>query len=185
MLKEFGKRFDISSKQGHYLMIDEILNILSGKKKINPHELNRRIETCSYIVKNGKEKLLVGQEAIKFNQRIKARKVPKGLKKLNGQCACEGKVKGLAKIIKNKEDYGKFNASDVLISYATNPNMVPLMKKAAAVVTDEGGITCHAAIVSRELNIPCVIGTRFATATLKDGELIEVDATKGVIRKLN
>ena len=58
------------------------------------------------------------------------------------------------------------------------------MEKAGAIVTDEGGITCHAAIVSRELGVPCVIGTKVATLALKDGDKIEVDATKGVVRKL-
>ena len=62
------------------------------------------------------------------------------------------------------------------------PEYVPLMKKAAAIVTDEGGITCHAAIVSRELNKPCIIGVKIATKVLKDGDLIEVDAEKGVVK---
>ena len=64
----------------------------------------------------------------------------------------------------------------------TRPEFVPLMKKALAVVTDEGGITCHAAIVSRELRIPCITGTKNATRILKDGDLIEVDADNGVVK---
>lgn len=59
------------------------------------------------------------------------------------------------------------------------------MKKAAAIITDEGGITCHAAIVSRELNIPCIIGTKVATKILKDGDLVEVNAEKGVVKIIN
>lgn len=66
----------------------------------------------------------------------------------------------------------------------TRPEFVPLMKKAAAIITDEGGITCHAAIVSRELNIPCIIGTRIATKVLKDGDYIEVDADNGIVKIL-
>ncbi len=62
--------------------------------------------------------------------------------------------------------------------------MVPAMKLAAAIVTDAGGVSCHAAIVSRELNIPCVIGTKHATKWLKDGDLVEVDAANGVVRKI-
>jgi len=64
----------------------------------------------------------------------------------------------------------------------TRPEYVPLMKKALAIVTDEGGITSHAAIVSRELNVPCVIGTRNATRTIKSGDEIEIDLEKGVVR---
>jgi len=62
--------------------------------------------------------------------------------------------------------------------------MVSLMKIARAIITDQGGITCHAAIVSREIGTPCVIGTKMATKILKDGDEVEVDATKGVIKKL-
>jgi pyruvate,water dikinase len=66
----------------------------------------------------------------------------------------------------------------------TRPEFVPLMKKAIAIVTDEGGITCHAAIVSRELKKPCIIGTKVATQVLKDGDMVEVDANSGIVRIL-
>ena len=78
-----------------------------------------------------------------------------------------------------------FNKGDILVTWATNPTMVPLMKKASAVVTDEGAVTCHAAIVSRELGVPCIIGTGFATKILKNGDTIIVDANKGIVKKLN
>ncbi|MFA6099944.1 MAG: PEP-utilizing enzyme [Patescibacteria group bacterium] len=71
---------------------------------------------------------------------------------------------------------------DVLVASMTRPEMLPAMKKASAIVTDEGGVTCHAAIVSRELNIPCVIGTKIATTMIKDGDRVEVNATQGIVR---
>ena len=67
----------------------------------------------------------------------------------------------------------------------TFPNFISAMEKAAAFVTDEGGILCHAAIVAREMKKPCIIGTKIATQVLKDGELVEVDASKGIVRKLS
>jgi pyruvate,water dikinase len=70
---------------------------------------------------------------------------------------------------------------EILVTHMTAPDWVPLMRRAAAIVTDSGGMTCHAAIVSRELGIPCVVGTRTATAQLRDGELVTVDATHGVV----
>lgn len=73
---------------------------------------------------------------------------------------------------------------DILVSFATNPNLMPAIRKAAAIVTDEGGLTCHAAIVSRELGIPCVVGTKIVTQILKDGDKVEVDARKGIVKKL-
>ena len=66
----------------------------------------------------------------------------------------------------------------------TRPEFVPLMRKAKAIITDEGGITCHAAIISRELKILCIIGTKTATRLLKDGDLVEVDANTGVVKIL-
>ena len=71
-----------------------------------------------------------------------------------------------------------------LVSNATQPELLPAMKKAAAIVTDVGGMTCHAAIVSRELGVPCVIGTKIASQVLKDGDLVEVDASHGRVKKV-
>ncbi len=105
--------------------------------------------------------------------------------KLKGQSAFNGKVKGKVKIVLNIKDLNKIKKGDILVTAMTMPNYLPAMYKAAAFVTDEGGITCHAAIVSRELKKPCVIGTKIATDILKDGDLVEVDADNGVVRILN
>jgi pyruvate,water dikinase len=79
-------------------------------------------------------------------------------------------------------DLSKMEGGDILVSPMTTPEFVPAMRRASAIVTDEGGITCHAVIVSRELGIPCIIGTKIATRVLKDGDEVEVDAEKGVVR---
>jgi phosphoenolpyruvate synthase/pyruvate phosphate dikinase len=78
-----------------------------------------------------------------------------------------------------------FNKGDVLVATWTEPKYTPIMKLASAIVTDEGGLTSHAAIVSRELNIPCVIGTKNATKVLKTGDMVEVDANNGVVKIIN
>jgi phosphoenolpyruvate synthase/pyruvate phosphate dikinase len=101
---------------------------------------------------------------------------------LKGQIACTGKVKGKVRIIKRKNQINKFKKDEILVSPMTTPDFVPAMKKAKAIITDEGGITCHAAILSRELKIPCIIGTKVATEFLKNGDLVEVDASKGNIK---
>jgi phosphohistidine swiveling domain-containing protein len=100
---------------------------------------------------------------------------------ITGQTAYEGKVKGEVKVVSSTDEFDKFTEGDILVTSMTRPEFVPIMKKAAAVVTDEGGITCHAAIVSRELEIPCIIGTETATQKLEDGDEVEVDADKGVV----
>ena len=101
---------------------------------------------------------------------------------IKGQTGSPGIVRGRVKIILNASKSEKFEDGDILVTGMTRPEFVPLMKRSLAVITDEGGITCHAAIVSRELKIPCVIGTKIATRKLKDGDMVEVDATNGIVR---
>ena len=105
-------------------------------------------------------------------------------KELIGQIAFQGKVEGRVRIMKRKEQIHDMQEEEILVSPMTTPDFLPAMKKAAALVTDEGGITCHAAIVSRELQKPCVIGTKIATQVLHDGDLVEVDADKGIVKIL-
>ncbi|MFT7616009.1 MAG: phosphohistidine swiveling domain-containing protein, partial [Candidatus Woesearchaeota archaeon] len=101
---------------------------------------------------------------------------------IKGTVACEGIVEGFVRLIRKKAYLDSFRKGEVLVTEMTSPDYVPVMKKAVAIVTDEGGVTCHAAIVSRELKVPCVIGTKNATQILKDGDFVEVDATKGTIK---
>jgi len=98
---------------------------------------------------------------------------------VSGRPASPGVAYGPVKQIENASELDKIQKGDVLVTAMTNPDMVPAMEKAAAIVTDEGGMTCHAAIVSREMGIPCIVGTENATKILKDGMIITVDATHG------
>jgi phosphohistidine swiveling domain-containing protein len=103
---------------------------------------------------------------------------------LKGMSASSGTVQGKVKIVLRIEDIEKVNEGDILVASMTRPEMIVAMQKASAFITDEGGITCHAAIVARELKKPCIIGTKIATQVLKDGDLVEVDADAGVVRIL-
>ncbi|HPN15036.1 MAG TPA: PEP-utilizing enzyme [bacterium] len=103
---------------------------------------------------------------------------------LKGNSACHGLASGIVKVVLSLKDFDKFESGDILVTSMTRPEFLPIMKKAAAIITDEGGITCHAAIVSRELNIPCVIGTKNASRSLKDGNRVEVDADHGIVKKI-
>ncbi len=103
---------------------------------------------------------------------------------LKGSIASRGFAKGKVKVILSNEDFHKFEDGDILVTSMTRPEFVPILGKAAAIVTDEGGITCHAAIISREMKIPCVTGTERATRVLKEGDWVEVDANEGIIRIL-
>ncbi len=100
---------------------------------------------------------------------------------LTGIGASPGIGTGPVKILKSPKEIGKVKTQDVLVAQMTSPDYVPAMKKASAIVTDEGGMTSHAAIVSRELGIPCVVGTKSATQTLKDNTIVTVDGERGLV----
>ncbi len=103
---------------------------------------------------------------------------------IKGKIACKGYVQGEVQVIRGVKEFYKMKNNAILVTSMTTPDFVPLMERSGAIITDEGGITCHAAIVARELKIPCIIGTKNATRVLKDGDLVEVDAEKGTVKKL-
>src|SRR3989344_5502435 len=103
---------------------------------------------------------------------------------VKGNTAFMGKVNGHAKIVYDVSEISKVKQGDILITQMTFPSFIEAMYRASAFVTDEGGITCHAAIVAREMGKPCIVGTKIATKVFKDGDLVEVDAVKGIVRKI-
>ncbi len=104
---------------------------------------------------------------------------------LRGFGASPGVAVGTARLLHGAAELDKLSAGEVLVTSMTTPDMVPAMSRAAAIVTDEGGMTCHAAIVSRELGVPCVVGTREATAKLSDGMEVTVDGKAGLVFRGN
>jgi pyruvate,water dikinase len=100
---------------------------------------------------------------------------------VRGLGAAPGSASGRVRLLDDPRATDAFRSGEVLVAHMTTPDWVPLMRRAAAIVTDSGGMTCHAAIVSRELGIPCIAGTGDATRTLRDGETVTVDATHGVV----
>lgn len=100
---------------------------------------------------------------------------------VTGQTGCPGKAKGRVAIVPPSKLGSPFKTDSVLVCEVTTPDYVPLMRKASAIVTDQGGILSHAAIVARELNKPCIVGTGHATKRLKNGQVVTVDADKGVV----
>jgi pyruvate,water dikinase len=104
---------------------------------------------------------------------------------LKGIAASNGVAEGTVRVVQGIQDIGRFQEGDILVAVVTEPSMVMMMNRAAAIVTDKGGLTTHAAIVSRELGIPCVTSTHTATTTLKDGMKVRVDGTRGEIYALD
>ncbi|HJJ28191.1 MAG TPA: phosphoenolpyruvate synthase [Methanocorpusculum sp.] len=100
---------------------------------------------------------------------------------LQGYGASPGIATGKVIIVNDPTDTAKVQEGDIMVASMTNPDMVPAMKKVAGIITDEGGMTCHAAIVSRELGTPSVVGTKQATSLLKDGQIVTIDGEKGLV----
>jgi len=177
---EISKRLKLEGDDMWLLSKAEIIGSLAGK--INYRKIIRERKKRGYTIKQvgNKIKVFTGVKKEDFHER----NVEK-VKILKGFVAFKGKVKGRAKIISDPtEGIKAFNKEDILITSMTTPYFVPLIKKAKAIVTDEGGLLCHAAIVARELKKPCIIGTKIATKILKDGDLIEVDAINGMVKIL-
>ena len=103
---------------------------------------------------------------------------------VRGTVAYRGKVTGRVKKVLSKRDLKNLSGK-ILVTPMTSIRFIPFLQKVRAIVTDEGGIACHAAIIARELKKPCVIGTKFATKFFKTGDLVEVDANKGIVRKIS
>ncbi|WP_332448754.1 phosphoenolpyruvate synthase [Methanoculleus sp.] len=106
---------------------------------------------------------------------------PLGVVLLEGQGASPGIASGRVVIVRDVKETSAVKDGDILVTKMTNPDMVPAMRRVSAIITDEGGMTCHAAIVSRELGTPAVVGTKKATKILNDGQIVTVDGEKGTI----
>ncbi|MFH1770871.1 MAG: PEP-utilizing enzyme [archaeon] len=178
MLSAAAKKLNISLKHARLLFPKELLESLKkGKLTVSKKELEKR--ALSFMeLKGNNINIWYGKDAEElFNACQNVGNEVKGMP------ACKGKVKGKVRVVL---DYAskEFKEGEILVTSMTRPEFVPLMRKAKAVVTDEGGIACHAAIISRELNLPCIIGTKNGTLFLKTGDMVEVDANKGVVKKL-
>lgn len=181
VLKIFAKKNNISEELVGMLLPFEINGWKLSKKVIK--NLEKRSHGWIYCCNENKEcQQFFGNQAEKiFSNLVKT--LERG--DLRGLVANRGFVRGGVKIVEVIEDFKKVKSGDIIVASMTRPEYIQIIKFAGGIITNEGGITCHAAIVSRELNIPCIIGTQVATEVLKDGDIIEMDANKGIIKKIN
>ena len=181
LLAEIAARLGLTLAQVRFMLPAELKGALLEGNVVGAGVLDERKRFSVAISEGGVTRVLLGVDARSELSQSEGHAVEfNGV--LKGQCACPGKARGVVKLVLSPRDLSKMNVGDVLVANATNPDVVVAMKKAAAIVTNSGGITCHAAIVSRELGIPCVIGTKVATEVLKDGDVVEVDAGAGVVK---
>ncbi|MBU0980219.1 MAG: hypothetical protein KJ709_05405 [Nanoarchaeota archaeon] len=180
ILKEISRRTGVPTELMKYMTPREVSNIFKNHPT-NKQLEERRRNSVVFWDKEGHE-VLVGKEADEVKKEILGETELSKVDDFRGLTAMTGTARGKVKIVKSAKEIDKVKKGDILVAVMTRPDYVPAMKRAAAIVTNEGGVTCHAAIISRELGIPCVIGTKIATNVLKDGDTVEVRANHGWVR---
>lgn len=189
IIREIATRYDYDSELIRFSTVDELIS-LSREKFVSKDLLMKRKDCFLLIYKYPDVQVLYGQEADnKFREVVPVEDFEK-VNKVKGTVAMKGKISGKVLLFQWGDNMGekikeiKEGKKIILVTGQTRPQLVPLIAKCSAIVTDEGGITSHSAIVSREMGIPCIVGTRIATRVFKDGDDIEVDANLGVAKKI-
>ena len=161
----------------------EVKDFTAEEKKVFVEKIRYRAAGCIML----NEKIYpLGEldDLLAKNNLALEKQLAEAIGEIKGRIAYKGIVTGKVKKILSFADMKDFKAGEILVTEMTNPEYLPIMKIAAAVVTDEGGATCHAAIACRELKIPCIVATKVATHVLSDGDMVEVDADKGIVKIL-
>ncbi|MFA7653653.1 MAG: PEP-utilizing enzyme [Candidatus Magasanikbacteria bacterium] len=181
LLVEIAQRHKVDKALIQYYLPHELKKALNTGKYLSQSTLRRRYGLALARWDKDKVELFEGEEGRKY---LKQYLLKEGAAqtKLDGVIASAGKYLGPVKILHNIAEIAKMKKGDVLVAAMTSPEYVPAMRLAGAIITDEGGVMCHAAIVSRELGIPCIVGTRDATKILQDGEIVEVNANHNSVR---
>lgn len=166
------------------LSIEEIILSLKGEFDFKKHVESRK---NGFVIFHNPEKRII-LDGDDYRRYIEKKRFflmeTSSLNEFTGTVAFKGKVRGVAKVVRAEGDLKKVERNDILVCPMTVPHFISAMEKASAFITDEGGITCHAAIISREMKKPCITATKIATKVLKDGDFVEVDANKGIVRKV-
>jgi len=186
LLLEIGERMEMG-EDVKLISYEEMINYLTKGDIVKQELIEERKQAWAVLSIGGKISIISGKffvEATAKKYKIEDVQMQVSQKVVKGRPACLGKVTGKAKIIKKIEEFINVNQGDILITPMTTPEYVPIMKKVSGIITDEGGVTCHATIVSREFNIPCLVGTGNATKIFKDNDQIQLDANKGTAFKI-
>ena len=183
ILGEMADRIGYTKESTKFLIRPEVKKWFKYKIP-NQKELNQRMKNCGIAIWRDGYYIATGKEVEEIKKMMITKSGQDEVRDLRGLSASTGRAIGKVKIINSAREISKVKPGDILVAVMTRPDYIAGMKKAAAIVTNEGGITCHAAIVSRELGIPCIIGTKIATQVFKDGDLVEVNANHGWVRKI-
>lgn len=186
--KEIGRRLGLTSREVQLLWPEEITKALRNNEKLSKNYIKNRLNyyVASTYANEGFKMYYVGKKAQNLIKKELAENIDvEKIKEIKGTTAFAGKVTGVARVLDSFKEAKKVKKGDILVSNMTSPRLIGAIKMAGAIVTNEGGLTCHAAIIARELKKPCIVGTKIATKVLKNGDTVEVDADKGIVRILS
>jgi phosphohistidine swiveling domain-containing protein/DNA-binding Lrp family transcriptional regulator len=206
--RDWTKGYFIRALSSYNILLDEIAQRMSRDREdvlnmsylevddyfvsaslCDQEEIERR-KRDGYVIliKGGVFELITGAERVQDAIQREGISDPfekvENVTEMKGLGASRGMIRGKARVLEDASRISELKEGEILVTYMTTIEFIPAFRKAAAVVTDEGGMSCHAAIISREFKLPCVVGTKVATRVLKTGDEIEVDATNGAVRIL-
>ncbi|MFA6272376.1 MAG: PEP-utilizing enzyme [Patescibacteria group bacterium] len=181
MAKQIGKKEKLPQSLVLCCTYQEIEDYLNGKPLPSKLILQKRNPGFAVFANTNKNIHFIGRQ---FKQVEAILNKVQSFEVLHGTVAQRGKIVGHVRIVHDPKNITSFTKGDILVASMTRPEYLPLMKKAGGFITDSGGLLSHAAITARELKKPCIVGTKVATKVFRDGVLVEVDANKGIVRKL-
>lgn len=185
ILREFARRTGWELRDLLYCTLEELRGLERGLPDVSVVKIRRRRERCATMVVRGKASFFYGSSVdLLLRRYLAAPKKAQAWKDVPGQIAFVGKVRGTVKVVYGAGHIQKVKQGDILMAYNTTPEVLPAMRLAAGFISEMGGITCHAAIVAREMRKPCLVGVRDITQLLHDGDQVELDAVKGFVRKI-
>jgi len=179
---ELSKRINRPENHVKNYWLEEIEKALDGTP-VNDDIINQRIKHNTILGLPGLIRIYEGKEAELFEKKYLTTDSEQK-KEFKGRTACKGKASGKVKVVRGSEDFHKVQEGDILVVGNTTPDYVVILKKVAAIVAEEGGITAHVSVISREFNIPAIVGVANATIQLKDNDKVEVDADHGIVKIL-
>ena len=180
LLEEIARRLSVSYDVLVRFTPDEIKEGLR-KGKIDEREAEKRKERFGYVMLGGRCRVISGSGVSRYEEK-KEKRTHENLK---GLPAYPGLARGPVRIVLGRADFWKVRPGDILVSKTTKEDFVLVLHRCAGIITDIGGVTSHAAVIARELRKPCITATQHATHALKDGDLVEMDAARGVVRIKN
>lgn len=184
LYSEIARRLGADLQGVATLTNKEICAYLKNGKRFPQSELKKRERTYLLIQKGSRVSIYSGNDAIRRARKELGAHRDRRVQTLSGTVGSSGVASGRVSVVFTNRDLAKVRKGDVIVAPMTRQDFVPALRKAAALITDEGSVTCHAAIIARELGIPCIVATKTATQLFKDGDRVEVDAEKGIVKKL-